>query len=54
MQNRVGLVVYSRGVSRQKVSNPRMIKTTNRTNAHESREAFHKVLACGGVKGIES
>ena len=50
----VGQSVYARGVSRQKVSNPRMIKTMNRTNVHESREVCHKVLACGRAKGVES
>ena len=50
----MGLVVYSRCISRQKVSNPRMIKTTNRTNLHESREVFDKILVGFRVKGVES
>ena len=52
LRNRVGQSVYSRGVSRQKVSNLRMIKTTNGANSHKSREAFHKVLAGFRGKGV--
>ena len=45
-------IVYSRGVSSQKASNLRMIKTTNGANSHKSREALHKVLARVRTKGV--